>query len=107
MTPEQIESLEKGVTNMVKILSMLRLIGALILGCLTVSGSVAVWAYSTTTVLAETRATVADINKERKENTIEWVAWRRVKDENDTRMIAILDAQQKIIDRIERREASR
>lgn len=80
-------------------LGIARIVGSMVVASVGGLITVAIWVNSTTTSLAQTKEDVKLLMVDRSETLREWSSWRVRKDETDTRMLQILESQQKLIDR--------
>ena len=63
----------------------------------------AVWAHSTDAQAQQTREDLHSLVMERSETVKEWTVWRGKKDDIDSRLTAIVESQQRLLDRLDRR----
>lgn len=78
--------------------NILRFIAAAVCALFALIIAGAFWVHDTTKGLAETQARQTALIDDRKASQTEWFAWRRAKDEIDTRLTTITEGLQKIVD---------
>jgi len=99
MPPEQLDKLASQLDRVESLVKIAQIVIGMVVAAVSGLITVALWVNNTSTALAATRAEVQTLSKERVESVKEWSAWRSKKDEVDTRVLQILEGQQRILDR--------
>lgn len=98
MSASELEKLERELKPLVKLIGAIRFLVAACFACITAIGTGAVWVSGQASAIAANAAAVKSIAEERKVTTAEWTVWRRQKDEADTKLITLLENQQRLLE---------
>lgn len=105
MSARELEQLEKELRPLVNLIGMIKALVATSIACVVAVVVGAVWVANQTNAIASNATAIANSTSEvrsmaedRKATLAEWTAWRRVKDETDTKLTAIAENQQKLIE---------
>ncbi len=88
---------QDGVVNLVKWVAGL--------GCTCAGAMIAIviWVNNTTSAIAATQQRIEAVNKHQEELVRDWTPWRAETDRNITRMLALQESQQKLMERLNER----
>jgi hypothetical protein len=94
------EIFDKWMKRQDSVLSLVKWIAGL--GCTCAGGMVAVviWVNNTTTAIASTQQRIDVVNRRQDDLVRDWTPWRAETDRNITRMLALQEGQQKLMERL-------
>lgn len=104
MSKEEIALFERRMAQIAQMAQLVKILTGCLLACVTAIGYAFVWVNQTTTGLASTKQELREIVDSRKETLKQWEAWKSSKDEIDTRLTTILENQQHMLDRLDRKQ---
>lgn len=93
---------EEEIRPLLKLLSLIKVLVGMCIACLAFVVGGAIWVSNQANAIAANSRDVRSIVEDRKNSLKEWTEWKRSKDENDTKIFAILEAQQNIINQQQR-----
>jgi hypothetical protein len=98
MSVSEFERLEKELKPLVKFLGMVRVMVAASIATVVFVISGSLWVFNQTSAIASHSKEIQAINEDRKQVVREWMEWRRIKDEADTKLITLLENQQRLLE---------
>lgn len=98
MSVTELERLEQELKPLVRFLGMVRVMVGVCFACLAAVIGGAIWVSNQTSAIAAHSSDIKAIIDDRKLMLQEWTTWRRAKDEADTKMIILLENQQRMLE---------